>query len=161
MSVDEAQRRALARFERQSASPPAAMATLRMNAEIDARHVLPAIRVPTFIIHRIGDGAIPVEAGRYLAHNIAAAKYLELPGDNHIPLNEPETADRIIGEVEEFLTGSRSEVESDRVLATVMFTDIVDSTKRAAELGDREWRALRDRHDAAVRQLLTRFRGMR
>ena len=159
LSVDEAERRAWARFERQSASPPAAMATLRMNAEIDARHILPAIRVPTFIIHRVGDGAIPVEAGRYLARNIPGAKYVELPGDNHIPLREPETADRIVGEVEEFLTGSRSEVEVDRVLATVMFTDIVGSTKRAVELGDREWRVLRERHDGTVRQLLTRFRG--
>ena len=85
-------------------------------------------------------------------------KDIELPGDNHIPLREPETADRIVDEVEEFLTGSRSEVEVDRVLATVMFTDIVGSTKRAVELGDREWRVLRERHDGTVRQLLTRFR---
>jgi class 3 adenylate cyclase len=130
-----------------------------MVAEIDARDILPAIRVPTLVIHRVGDGAIPVEAGRYLASNIAGAKYLELPGDNHAPLYEPEMVDRIIGEVEEFLTGSRGVDEIDRVLATVMFTDIVDSTKRAAALGDRDWRALRERHDSAVRQFLARFRG--
>src|SRR5262249_41066157 len=111
------------------------------------------------VTHRVGDGAIPVEAGRFLARNIAGAKYVELPGDNHAPFHEPEMVDRIIGEVEEFLTGSRGEIEIDRVLATVMFTDIVDSTSRAAELGDRAWRALRERHDDAVRQLLTRFRG--
>jgi class 3 adenylate cyclase len=157
--ADEARRRAWARMERQSASPSAAIALLKMVAEIDASHILPAIRVPTLVIHRVGDGAVPVEAGRYLACNIAGAKYVELPGDNHTPLYEPEMVDRIVGEVEEFLTGSRGEVEIDRVLATVMFTDIVDSTKRAAALGDREWRALRERHDSAVRQLLTRFRG--
>jgi class 3 adenylate cyclase len=157
--VDEGVRRLWARFERQSASPSAAIAITKMNAEIDARHILSAIRVPTLVIHRTGDRATPVEAGRYLARNIAAAKYVELPGDNHNPLQEPEMADRIVGEVEEFLTGSRGEMEIDRVLATVMFTDIVDSTKRAAALGDREWRALRERHDSTVRHLLVRFRG--
>jgi pimeloyl-ACP methyl ester carboxylesterase len=159
MSLDEAVRRALARRERLSASPSAAIAVLKMNSEIDARHVLPAIRVPTLVLHRVGDTAIPVEAGRHLARSVPGAKYLELPGDNHIPWYEPEIADRIIGEVEEFLTGSRSEAEIDRVLATVMFTDIVESTKRAAELGDRQWRALLDRHDEKVRQQLARFRG--
>lgn len=134
---------------------------MRMSAAIDARDILPVIRVPTLVIHRVGDSAIPVEAGRYLARNIVGAKYVELPGDNHIPFYEPETVSSIVGEVEEFLTGSRSEIEIDRVLATVMFTDIVDSTKRAAELGDRAWRALRERHDSAVRQLLTGFGGDR
>jgi class 3 adenylate cyclase len=159
LSVDEARRHAAARLERQSASPQAVIAITKMYPEIDARHILPVIRVPTLVMHRVGDRIIPVEAGRYLGRNIAGAKYVELRGDNHIPLYEPEVFDRIIGEVEEFLTGSRGEIEIDRVLATVMFTDIVDSTKRAAELGDREWRALRERHNGAVRQLLTRFRG--
>jgi class 3 adenylate cyclase len=159
VTVDEAKRHAWARFERQSASPSAAIAILKMNSEIDARHIPSAIRVPTLVMHRIGDHAVPVEAGRYIASNIAGAKYVELPGDNHNMLYEPEMADRFVGEVEEFLTGSRGEVEIDRVLATVMFTDIVDSTKRAAELGDRDWRTLRERHSSAVRQLLTRFRG--
>ena len=151
--------RLFARIERQSASPSAVIAIRRMLVEIDVRHILPAIRVPTLVLHRVGDGASPVEAGRYLADNIPGAKYLELPGDNHNPLYEPEVADRIVGEVEEFLTGSRHEADPDRVLATVMFTDIVDSTTRAAELGDRQWCALLDRHDEAVRQQFARFRG--
>ena len=151
--------RLFARIERQSASPSAVIAIRRMLVEIDVRHILPAIRVPTLVLRRVGDGASPVEAGRYLADNIPGAKYLELPGDNHNPLYEPEVADRIVGEVEEFLTGSRHEADPDRVLATVMFTDIVDSTTRAAELGDRQWRALLDRHDEAVRQQFARFRG--
>jgi pimeloyl-ACP methyl ester carboxylesterase len=159
LKVEEAQRRAFARFERQSASPSAMIAIMKMNAEIDARHILPTIQVPTLVIHRERDIAVPVDAGRYLARNIPNAKYVELPGENHLPLLEPQIVDRIIGEVEEFLTGSRSEVEIDRVLATVMFTDIVDSTKLAAMLGDREWRVLLEHHDSTVRQLLARFRG--
>ena len=158
--TDEAALRIFARWERLSASPTAAAMILRMNSEIDARHILPTIRVPTLILHRVGDPRITVDAGRYLAENIPGAKYVELPGVDHVPLYEPEITDRILGEAEEFLTGSRSaEIESDRVLATVMFTDIVDSTRRAAELGDRQWRALLDGHDAAVRQQLLRFRG--
>ena len=130
-----------------------------MNSEIDARHILPTIRVPTLVIHRVGDTRVPIDAGRYLAANIPGAKYLELPGIDHNFLTERDIADRIVDEAEEFLTGSRHEAEPDRVLATVMFTDIVDSTRRAAELGDRQWRALRERHDEAVRQQLLRFRG--
>jgi len=159
MSSDEEARRYAARFERGSASPAAAITLTKMNREIDARHILPAIRVPTMVIHRVGDRVAPVEAGRYLAANIPGAKYLELPGENHVPWYEPEIVDRMAGEVEEFLTGSRSEAEIDRVLATVMFVDIVESTKRATELGDRKWRALLDRHDETVRQQLARFRG--
>jgi pimeloyl-ACP methyl ester carboxylesterase len=159
MLPDDETRRFIARWERLSASPSAAIAVLKMNSEIDARHILPTIRVPTLVIHRVGDSDVPVEAGRYLAANIPGAKYLELPGDNHIPVLEPDIINQIIGEVEEFLTGSRTDAEIDRVLATVMFTDIVESTKRAAEVGDRQWRALLDRHDDIVRQQLTRFRG--
>ncbi|HVH75611.1 MAG TPA: adenylate/guanylate cyclase domain-containing protein [Stellaceae bacterium] len=158
-SLSQEARRTFARFERQSASPSAVIAIRRMNMEIDARHVLPAIRVPTLVMHRVGDGAIPVEAGRYLAANIPGAKYLELPGFDHNPLHEPDVTDRIVGEVEEFLTGSRHEAEPDRVLATVLFTDIVDSTRRAAAMGDRGWRTLLDRHDEAARQEIARFRG--
>src|ERR1700730_6646895 len=97
--------------------------------------------------------------GRYIAGHIPGAKFVELPGIDHAPFNEPDMVDRIADEVEEFLTGSRSEVEVDRVLATVLFTDIVDSTKRAVELGDRQWRALLERHDEAVRTQIGRFRG--
>jgi class 3 adenylate cyclase len=159
ISSEEAARRSAARFERASASPAAVIAQTRMSSAIDTRHILPAVRVPTMIIHRVGDHAVPVEAGRYLAANIPGAKYLELPGDNHSPWYEPDIIDRIIGETEEFLTGSRGEAETDRVLATVMFIDIVESTKRAGELGDRRWRALLDQHDETVRQQLTYFRG--
>ena len=156
---EEVARRFFARFERQSASPSAVMAIRRRNRETDARHVLPAIRVPTLVMHRAGDSAINVELGRYLAANIPSARYVELPGTDHVPFYERDIADRIVDETEEFLTGSRSEPDVDRVLATVLFTDIVDSTKRAAELGDRQWRALLDRHDDTVRQELARFRG--
>ena len=157
---EEVFRERCARFERQSASPSAVIAIRRMNSEIDARHVLPAIRVPTLIMHRIGDSAISVELGRYLAANIPGARYVELPGTDHVPFYERNITDRIVGETEEFLTGSRSgTAEPDRVLATVLFTDIVGSTRRAAELGDREWRALLDRHDQLVRRELARFRG--
>jgi class 3 adenylate cyclase len=102
---------------------------------------------------------VDVELGRDLAANIPGARYLELPGNDHVPFFERDITDRIVDEAEEFLTGSRSEPDIDRVLATVMFTDIVDSTKRAAELGDRQWRVLLDRHDDTVRQQLARFRG--
>jgi len=159
MAGDEGFRRWVARFERGSASPSAVIAITTMNSQIDARHLLPAVRVPALIIHRTGDIPVPVELGRYLAQNIPGAKYVELPGDSHVPVYEPEIADRIGGEIEEFLTGSRSEAETDRVLATVMFTDIVESTKRAAELGDRAWRALLEQHDDTVRRQLARFRG--
>jgi class 3 adenylate cyclase len=110
-------------------------------------------------MHKVGDTAAAVDDGRYLATNIEGAKYIELPGIDHGPVSDPEIADRIVDEVQEFLTGSRSEQDVDRVLETVMFTDIVDSTRRAAELGDRQWRALLDRHDETVRQQLARFRG--
>jgi len=158
--TDESMRRDFARWERQGASPAGAVASLRMSGEVDARGILPAIRIPTLVMHRVGDTRVTVGAGRYIAEHIPGAKYVELPGIDHSPFGDRDIMDRIVDETEEFLTGSRScEVELDRVLATVLFTDIVDSTKRAAELGDREWRALLDRHDGAVRQQLARFRG--
>jgi class 3 adenylate cyclase len=156
---EEVVRPVWARLERQSASPSAVIAIRRMNREIDARHILPSIRVPALVMHRVGDSAINVELGRYLAANIPGARYVELPGNDHVPFYERDITDRIVDEVEEFLTGSRSEPDVDRVLATVMFTDIIDSTRRAAELGDRQWRVLLDRHDDTVRQQLARFRG--
>ncbi len=149
---DENLRREVARRERQSASPTAAVACIRMSGEVDARDILPTIRVPTLVLHRAGDTRVTIDAGRYIADHIPGAKFVELPGVNHNAFNEPDMVDRIVDEVEEFLTGSRSEVEADRVLATVLFTDIVDSTKRAAELGDRQWRVLLDRHDEATRR---------
>jgi pimeloyl-ACP methyl ester carboxylesterase len=149
--------RTFARVERLSASPAAVMTMVRMNHEIDVRDILPAIRVPTLVLHRSEDRRVTVENGRDLAARIPRARYIELAGIDHLPFFGD--SDRIADEIEEFLTGSRSESEVDRVLATVLFTDIVGSTKRAAELGDRQWRSLLDRHDEVVRQQLVRFRG--
>jgi class 3 adenylate cyclase len=156
--ANEAFSRAWTRLERLSASPSAFLTLSRMNRQIDVRHILPSIHVPALVLHRAGDRVVPVELGRYIAKHLSGAKYIELSGIDHLAFVGD--SESVIDEIEEFLTGSRSsEVELDRVLATVMFTDIVDSTKRAAELGDREWRALRERHDDAVRQQLARFRG--
>jgi class 3 adenylate cyclase/pimeloyl-ACP methyl ester carboxylesterase len=151
-------RKFVGRMERASATPGAANALTQMSMGIDVRHVLQTIGVPTLVLHRTGE-AINVEHGRYLARHIRGAKYVELPGIDHNPWAGDSNA--ILGEIEEFLTGGRreSEADLDRVLATVLFTDIVGSTARAVELGDREWRALRERHNNTVRQVLTRFRG--
>ncbi len=146
-----------ARNLRQSGSPGTARGVLLMNGEIDVRHVLPAIRVPTLIIHNARERTVPVEAARYLAQHIANARYAELDGIDHLPwVGNP---DAILDEIEEFLTGTRRGAEPDRVLATVLFTDIVDATRRASELGDRRWRDLLEAHHGAVRDELTRFRG--
>ena len=155
--ADEQFRRWSAGFERLGASPSAVIALLKMNSELDVRHVLPSIHVPTLVLHRAQDCRISVEAGRYLGAHIANAKYVELSGVDHV-LWAGDT-DRIADEIEEFLTGSRSAFEPDRVLATVLFTDIVDSTKKAAELGDHCWRDLLDQHDKATRREIARFRG--
>jgi class 3 adenylate cyclase len=157
LATDENSLRAWGRFERLSASPLAMIALRRMNSEIDIRHVLPTIRVPTLILHRSGDVAISVEAGRYIAEQVPGAKFVELPGEDHLPMAGD--SDRVADEIEEFLTGTRRETEPDRVLATVLFTDIVGSTERVAAVGDRAWRELLDRHDAAAREEIARFRG--
>lgn len=146
-----------ATFERQSASPGAVEALLRMNGEIDARHVLDAIRVPTLVLHRTGDRVVRVEHGRYIAERVAGAEYVELAGDDHTPFAGD--TDRLVNEVEEFLTGVRHAAEPDRVLATVLFTDVVGATERATALGDRQWRDLLSRHHAMVRRELAAFRG--
>jgi class 3 adenylate cyclase len=146
-----------ATFERLSASPGAVVALLRMNYEIDARHVLHSVRVPTLVLHRTGDRNTPLEQGRYLAEHIPGAKHVELPGDDHSPWAGD--VDGLVGEIEEFFTGVRHRPEPDRVLATVLFTDIVDSTRKAVELGDRQWRDLLERHHAIIRAHLGRFRG--
>ncbi len=157
VASDETFKLSWARFERLGASPSAVVALMRMNSEIDIRPILPSIRVPTFIIHRQGDVRVNVEAGRFMARQIPNAKYLELPGSDH-SLWTGET-ERVLDEVEEFLTGSRSAIESDRVLATVLFTDIVNSTKRAETIGDRAWHDVLDRHNALVRREISRHRG--
>jgi class 3 adenylate cyclase len=129
-----------------------------MNRQIDVSGIVSSIRVPTLVIHRTGDVTINVEGGRFLAANIPGARYVELPGVDHMAWigdNATEIAD-LIGD---FVTGSKASVVADRVLATVLFTDIVGSTEKAAALGDRRWRDLLDNHNATIRRNIARFRG--
>ncbi|MDP9490755.1 MAG: adenylate/guanylate cyclase domain-containing protein [Actinomycetota bacterium] len=156
-SADEALTRRAVTYLRRSASPGAAVALLRMNTQIDVREVLPTIRVPTLVLQRVEDRDVNVEEARWIAKQIPGAKYVELPGDEH--LIWAGDVDAVIDEVEEFLTGARSVHEADRVLATVLFTDIVGSTEHAAELGDRRWGTVIEEHHALVRRELERFRG--
>jgi class 3 adenylate cyclase len=155
---DPAFQRWWGRFERLGASPAAAAALMRMNSQIDISDIVSSIRVPTLVIHRTGDVTINVEGGRFLAAHIPGARYVELPGTDHIPF-VGDNAFEIADVIEEFLTGSRAPVTADRVLATVLFTDIVGSTEKAAALGDRRWRDLLDIHHATIRRNLARFRG--
>jgi class 3 adenylate cyclase len=157
MAGDESFRRWFAKLERQGASPGNMLAFLRMHREVDIRQVLPAIHVPTLVLHRAGDAYREVGHGRYLAAHIPGAKYVELPGRDHLAYVGDQ--DAVLDEVEEFLTGVRRGPEPDRVLATILFTDIVGSTERAAKAGDRTWRDLLDRHNALVRRELDHFRG--
>jgi class 3 adenylate cyclase len=129
---------------------------IRLYTDIDIREVLPSIKVPALILHRTRDRMVPLTQARILAAGIEGSRLIELPGDDHLPLYDP---GQIMDEVEEFLTGSRHAAEPDRMLATVMFTDIVDSTRQAAEVGDRRWRELVERHDQLVRRELERHRG--
>jgi pimeloyl-ACP methyl ester carboxylesterase len=146
-----------ASYFRAAASPGAAAAIMRMNADIDVRHVLPATRVPTLILHRTGDRFIDVEHARYMARHISGAKLVELPGDDHSPWVGDR--DALLDEVEQFLTGSRHVQEPDRVLATILFVDIVGSTERAAALGDKSWREMLEAFYAKVREVLQQYRG--
>jgi class 3 adenylate cyclase len=155
--ADEGVRQWWARFLRMGASPAAAAELSRMSYEIDIRHLLSAVRVPTLLLHTTGDQAIDIGASRYMAEHIPGATFVELAGVDHVPWGDG--ADRIVDEIEEFLTGVRHGVEPDRVLATVLFTDIVGSTERAAALGDRRWRDVLEQHHAIVRRELGRFRG--
>lgn len=138
-------------------TPSGAEAFMRMAFDIDVRDVAPSIRVPTLIIHSEGDRVCHVENGRFLAREIPDARYVELPGADHLPWFEP---DHAIGEIREFLTGYRVPVSRDRVLATVLFTDVVGSTNTAAALGDKRWRELLESHNAVVRDQLERYRGV-
>lgn len=157
MATDERFRQWWARFLRLSASP-AAFATLsHMNAQMDIRQVLPAIRVPTLILHSVNDRNLDVRGSRYLAERIPGAKLVELSGPDHVPWLSD--ADIVVDEVEEFLTGARHAPEPERVLATVMFTDIVGASERAAGLGDRRWHDVLDSHHALIRRQLNHFRG--
>lgn len=158
LAPNERHRESVGRFERHAASPGAARLNLAMNSEIDVRAVLPAIHVPTLAIHHVGDPLLPVEAARYTAQHIPDARLLELPGSYHLSAR-PGATDDLLNSVEEFLTGISHPPEMNRVLATVVFTDIVGSTEHAVALGDRQWHELLDEHDRAVRREIERFRG--
>ncbi|WNG92892.1 adenylate/guanylate cyclase domain-containing protein [Mycobacterium sp. ITM-2016-00318] len=158
MPWNEEIRSVWARHERMAASPGIVALMLPLLFDLDVRALLPAIRVPTLIVQHTGDSIITAEMGKYLADHITDAKYVELPGRNMYQLVEPGWR-ASFQEVAGFLTGHRTDFADDRVLATVLFTDIVGSTRMAAQLGDSNWRALLDAHDAVVRSQLTRFRG--
>ena len=172
LAADDGYRRWWQTFMRQAASPGAAIALLRMNSQIDVRDVLPSIRVPTLVLYRrearFGHGAAawrqvgsdvitPASEARFLASRIPGARLVELPGIDHLPWAGDQ--DSLLGEVEEFLTGVRRGPEPDRVLATILFSDIAGSTAIAARIGDRAWRDLLRRHYALMRRQLERFRG--
>jgi pimeloyl-ACP methyl ester carboxylesterase len=154
---DQSYRQWWATYQRLAASPGAAVAVMQMNKEIDVRPILPTVRVPTLVLHRAHDRMIRVEQARYLAEHITGARLVELAGADHAPWVED--TDVLLDEVEEFLTGARHAPESDRILATVLFTDIVASTERAAAMGDRRWRDLLGAYYTVARRELARFRG--
>lgn len=157
LAGDQAFRDWLSRYLRLSASPRAAATLLRMNTQIDTRDVLPAIRVPSLLIYRTGDDDVMVDEGRWIASQIPDARFVELPGSDH--LMWAGDAEAILDEIEAFLTGVRRGPAPDRVLTTVLFTDIAGSTERAAAMGDRDWAGLLERHHVAIRRELDRFQG--
>jgi class 3 adenylate cyclase len=154
---DPAFRAAFGRFQRNGASPGIAVALLRLNATIDVRHVLPAVHVPTLVLHRRDDRFVPAALGRYLAEHIPGARFVALPGGDHLYFAGDPTP--VLDEIEEFVTGRPATAEPDRVLATILFSDLVDSTGHASRLGDRRWRDLLDQHDDLVRREIARARG--
>jgi pimeloyl-ACP methyl ester carboxylesterase/class 3 adenylate cyclase len=159
---DEDEVEAFIDYVRYGASPGMLSALYRMNKEIDVRDVLPTVRVPTLVLHGSEDQLVPIEAARFMAQRLPSARLVELPGVGHMSLKAGGTM--IQTEIRRFLddvwhTGGWEETEADRMLATVLFTDIVDSTMKATELGDRSWRELLERHNALTRRELLRFRG--
>ena len=149
----------LPKFERLSSSPGAIRTLLELNSQIDVTSILQAVQVPTLVLHRKTDAVVPVALGRSLAQDIQGAKYIEYPeGDHGFWSGE---TDALLGDIEEFVTGNRDStfMELERVLATVLFTDIVDSTRSAATMGDQRWRRLLDDHDQLARQIIGRHRG--
>jgi class 3 adenylate cyclase len=157
MADDPEARAMFARLERASASPGMLAQLGEMFVDIDVRDVVPSVHVPTLILHRRHDRLVNVRHGRWLADHMPNARLVELAGSDHaIWYENPELT---LGEVQEFLTGARAEPEPERMLATVVFTDIVDSTRTAAELGDRRWREILERHQRSVTEALTRFGG--
>jgi class 3 adenylate cyclase/pimeloyl-ACP methyl ester carboxylesterase len=157
MPWNEEMRAIWARHERLAASPGTFARMRPLLDEMDVRALLPTVRVPTLVLHHADDAFVPPELGKDIADRIPGAKYVELPGRNIFHFVEPWRES--FQEIAEFLTGHQADVVDDRVLATVLFTDIVDSTRRAAEMGDRDWHALLDAHDAVIRAQLNRFRG--
>ena len=141
---------------RASLSPAGARDFILMNSQADVRDVLPSVQCPTLVMHRTGDRDASVEEGRYIAQRIPGSRFVELPGDIHVPFHVP---DQIVDEIEEFLTGVRPAPSANRVLATVLFTDLVGSTQRAASLGDEAWASLLASHNESVRRELARFSG--
>jgi class 3 adenylate cyclase len=156
MITDEDWMRWVARWERNSLSPAAVVKMWDVNFEVDIRSVLPTIRVPTLVIHHL-DEPLSIENGRYLAAKIPGAQLLELPGHDHLPWLGDQ--DRVLDAIEEFVTGSLARVSADRMLATVLFTDIIDSTKRATALGDTRWRRLLDDHDSLTARVVRQASG--
>ncbi len=150
-------RRWAARLERLAASPGTAAAFFRMHSDIDVRPVLPSIQAPTLVMHRPGDRYIDIRHSHYIAEHVPGARLVELPGEDTFPFSGEQ--DVLADEIEEFLTGARQFTDSERILATVMFSDIVDSTQRAAELGDRRWRDLVASMRGTVARALSRYRG--
>jgi class 3 adenylate cyclase/pimeloyl-ACP methyl ester carboxylesterase len=157
MPWNEEIRATWARMERIAGSPATVAVMTALLSKLDVRAVLPTIRVPTLVLHHTDDLVVPPAMGKYVADHIPNAKYVELPGRNMYHFVEPWRES--FQEIAKFLTGEQAEMVDDRMLATVLFTDIVDSTRRAAEMGDRDWRALLDAHDGIVRVQLNRFRG--
>jgi pimeloyl-ACP methyl ester carboxylesterase len=145
------------RYLRSGASPAAAFALGVMNSEADIRDVLPAINTPTLLLHRVGDRSTSIGESRYIVDRIPGARLVELQGEDHLPWTD--NYEDIVAEIEEFVTGTRTAPEPDRVLATVLFTDIVDSTKAASDHGDKTWREILDRHDQISLSEIERFRG--
>ena len=158
MAEDSAFRKWWGKYERFGANPGAAITIMRMNSQIDVTDALPAIRVPTLVLHRTDDVSVDVQGGRELAESIPNAKYVELAGSDHF-FATGENRDQILREIEEFLTGSKPEPVIDRVLATILISDIVESTSQAEELGDQRWQDLMEDHNRTVRAELERFRG--
>jgi class 3 adenylate cyclase len=151
----------LGRYERQTASPGAAATILRHNVNMDVRHALPSVQAPALVVHRTGDPIVPVRLARYLGEHITGSRVVEFPGDFHVG-REPGDEDPIIDAIAEFVTGAAvpRAVDIDRALATVLFTDIVDSTARAATVGDRAWLSLLERHDQAAARVIDDHRGL-
>jgi class 3 adenylate cyclase len=159
--VNDELRSVLAHYERQTASPNAAATILHHNVNMDVRHALSAVQVPTLVVHRTDDPIVPVRVARYLADHIDGARSIELPGNFHVG-RAPGDEDAVIDAISEFVTGAPAPraADIDRVLMTVLFTDIVDSTSRAAALGDRSWRELLEKHDTYAARAVAQHRGV-